>query len=75
MILHGFPRITADPAVCGGRPVVTGTRVRVLDVLDMLAGGATETEITEDYPYLSTEDVRACLAFAAQTADHPIVVA
>jgi uncharacterized protein (DUF433 family) len=41
MTLSGFPRIAVDPAVCGGSPVVAGTRVRVTDILEMLAGGAS----------------------------------
>jgi uncharacterized protein (DUF433 family) len=41
----------------------------------MLAGGATETEIVADFPYVSSEDIRACLAYAASAADHPIVLA
>ncbi|MCW3848649.1 DUF433 domain-containing protein [Sphingomonas sp. LB-2] len=64
-----------DPAVCGGRPVVTGTRMRVTDVLEMLAGGATPAEVTADFPYLSEDDVRAVLAYAASQADHPVVLA
>ena len=75
MTLAGFPRIAVDPTVCGGRPVVAGTRVRVTDVLDMLAGGAAEAEIVADFPYLSAADVRACLLYAARAADHPIVTA
>jgi uncharacterized protein (DUF433 family) len=57
MQLAGHPRISADPAVCGGRPTVTGTRVRVTDVLEMLAGGATEAEIVRDIPYLTVEGI------------------
>ena len=75
MTVAGFPRISVDPQVCGGRPVVAGTRVRVTDVLEMLAGGATVEEITRDFPYLSEADVRAVLAYAAAMADHPIVLA
>ena len=75
MILPRFPRISIDPAVCGGRPIVTGTRVRVTDVLEMLAGGATAAEIVEDFPYLSEEDVRAVLAYVATAFDHPVVLA
>lgn len=74
MTLAGHPRIAVDPAICGGRPTVAGTRVRVTDVLDMLAGGANEAEILADFPYLKREDVRACLAYAAAAADHPIVI-
>jgi uncharacterized protein (DUF433 family) len=69
-----FDRIVVDPEVVHGRPVVRGTRVRVTDVLSLLAQGATEAEILEDYPYLVAEDIRACLAYAAAQTDHAIVV-
>ncbi len=75
MTLAGFERIAVDPAICGGRPVVAGTRVRVTDVLEMLAGGASAAEIVADYPYLTEADVRAVLAYAAAMADHPVVLA
>lgn len=75
MTLTDFPRIAVDPQVCGGRPVVAGTRVRVSDVLEMLAGGASPAEIAADFPYLSEDDVRAVLAYAAAQADHPVVLA
>ena len=75
MTLAGFPRISVDPGICGGRPVITGTRVRVTDVLEMLAGGVDASEIAEDFPYLSEDDVRAALAYAAAQADHPVVLA
>ena len=54
-------RITVDPEICGGRPCISGRRVRVKDVLDMLAGGATRAEILEDYPYLEDADITAAL--------------
>ncbi len=75
MTLAGFPRIAVDPAVCGGRPVIAGTRVRVTDILEMLAGGATPGQIAEDFPYVSEADVQAALAFAAGQADHAVVLA
>ena len=75
MTLPGFPSITIDPAICGGRPVIAGSRMRVTDVLDMLAGGADMTEILDDFPYLRAADIRACLAYAASLTDHPIVYA
>lgn len=75
MKLPGFPRISIDPAVCGGRPVITGTRMRVTDILEMLAGGASPTEIAGDFPYIAEADVRAALAYAARTSDHPVVLA
>lgn len=68
-------RIAIDPAVAHGRPTVRGTRMRVSDVLALLAAGADETEILEDYPYLATEDIRACLEYAAAQADHAILTA
>lgn len=71
MTLAGFPRIAVDPSICGGRPIVTGTRVRVSDILEMLAGGAGVDEIVADFPYLSADDVRAVLGYAAAMADHP----
>ena len=75
MQLAGYPRIAVDPAICGGRPIVAGTRVRVSDILEMLAGGADEAEILADFPYVKAEDIRACLAYAASVADHPVVIA
>lgn len=68
-------RITFDPEQCGGRPCIRHYRLRVKDVLDMLAGGATEAEILEDYPFLEQADIRACLEYAAQQVDHPVVAA
>jgi uncharacterized protein (DUF433 family) len=67
-------RSTFNPAQCGGRPCIRGMHVRVKDVLELLAAGVTETEILTDYPYLEQEDIRACLAFAAAEADHPILL-
>jgi uncharacterized protein (DUF433 family) len=75
MTLAGFPRISVDPRICGGRPVISGTRVRVSDVLEMLAGGASVSEIGKDYPYVTEDDVRAALAYAAAQADHAVVLA
>lgn len=68
-------RIAIDPEVTHGRPVVRGTRMRVADVLALLAAGADETEILEDYPYLAAEDLSACLAYAAAQANHAVVIA
>jgi uncharacterized protein (DUF433 family) len=68
-------RITVDPEVCGGRPCIRGLRVRVKDVLDMLAGGVTRAEILEDFPYLENDDITAVLEFASRAADQPIIVA
>ena len=68
-------RITIDPTVVHGRPAIRGTRMRVSDVLALLAAGADVAEILEDYPYLTVEDIKACLAYAAAQADHAVVIA
>lgn len=52
-------RITVDPGQCGGRPCLRGLRIRVRDVLDLLAAGASREEILEDYPLLEAEDITA----------------
>lgn len=59
-------RITIDPEVRFGKPCVRGTRITVGDVLSYLAGGMSEDEILSDFPQLSRDDIRACLAFAAE---------
>jgi len=59
---------------CGGRPCLRGMCLRVKDVLDMLAEGASEQEILQDYPDLEAEDIRASLAYAARYFDHPVLV-
>ncbi|HZO26645.1 MAG TPA: DUF433 domain-containing protein [Chloroflexota bacterium] len=61
-------RVTVDPEVCGGRPCLRGLRIRVTDVLDLLAAGASREEIHEDYPYLEPGDITAALEYCAQTA-------
>ncbi len=66
-------RITVDPAVCGGRPTIRGMRIRVKDVLDLLAAGAERAEILADYPYLEAADIVAVLEFAARQSDHPVL--
>jgi uncharacterized protein (DUF433 family) len=70
-----FPRITVDPEVCFGKPCIRGMRVRVTDVLDMLAAGATREEILSDFPYLEDADITAALSYAARTADNKIAFA
>ncbi len=66
-------RITFNPNQCGGRPCIRGMRIRVNDVLEMLAAGATEQEILQDFPYLEPEDFRACLEYAAAQVNHAVV--
>lgn len=71
--MKNHPRITINPNVCGGRPCIRGMRIRVSDILEMLAAGATLAEILEDYPYLEPADINAALDFAARQTDHPIL--
>lgn len=58
-------RITIDPEKRGGKPCIRGSRMTVYDVLEYLASGMSEEEILRDFPDLTSEDIRACLAFAA----------
>jgi uncharacterized protein (DUF433 family) len=58
-------RITIDPAIRSGKPCIRGTRITVGDVFDYLGGGMTVGEILEDFPSLTSEDIQACFAFAA----------
>jgi uncharacterized protein (DUF433 family) len=71
--VSAIDRITVNPAVCGGRPCIRGLRIRVKDVLDLLAAGATRDEILADYPYLEPDDITAVLEFAAKQNDHPVL--
>lgn len=68
-------RITVDPEKCGGRPCIRGMRIRVSDVLDLLANGLSPEQIVEEMPDLELEDVRASLRFASRRLDHPVVAA
>ena len=58
-------RITIEPGKRGGKPCIRGLRITVYDILEYLAGGMSEQQILEDFPDLQIEDIRACLAFAA----------
>lgn len=68
-------RITLDPEQCGGRPCIRGLRIRVSDVLELLAASETSAEILAEYPYLEADDISACLLYAARRLDHPTVAA
>jgi len=68
-------RITVNPEQCGGRPCIRGMRVRVTDVLDLLAAGLTPQQVLEELPYLEAADIQACLQYAAREIDHPVLVA
>ena len=66
-------RITVDPEQCGGRPCIRGMRIRVTDVLDLVANGLTFEEVLAEFHYLETEDIQACPRFASRWLDHPVV--
>lgn len=66
--------IVRDPKICGGEPVVKGTRVTIRTVLASLAEGASIREILDDFPTLKEDDVRAVIAFAAASAEEDLPV-
>jgi uncharacterized protein (DUF433 family) len=68
-------RITSDLGILAGKPCIRGMRIRVADILEMLAHGATRKEILEDYPYLEDGDITAALEFAMGAVDHRLVKA
>jgi uncharacterized protein (DUF433 family) len=68
-------RITTDPERCGGRPCIRGMRIRVVDVLDLLANGLTPAQVLEELPDLELEDIKACLQYASRKLNHPVLVA
>lgn len=68
-------RITFDPEQCGGRPCLRGLRIRVTDVLDLLASGLSAEQVLAELPSLEREDIQASLRYASQRIDHPVFVA
>lgn len=66
-------RITVDPDQCAGRPCLRGLRIRVQDILELLASGASHEEILADYPLLEAGDIAAALQYAARQADHLVL--
>ena len=71
--MTNLERITFNPNQCGGRPCIRGMRIRVKDVLDLLAAKVPVAEILADYPDLEAEDIQACLEYAAAQLDHPVL--
>ena len=65
-------RITIEAGKCGGKPCIRGIRIRVSDVLGLLANGLTPDEILKQFPYLEAEDISACLEYAARQVDQPV---
>ena len=68
-------RITFNPRQCGGRPCIRGLRIRVTDVLDLLAAGLTRAEVLAELPDLEAADIEAALRFASSRLDHPVLAA
>jgi uncharacterized protein (DUF433 family) len=73
MNLDRLNRITVEAGKCGGRPCIRGLRIRVTDVLELLAAGASYEEILADYPPLEGEDILAALDYAARQTDHAVL--
>ncbi|MGA1465404.1 MAG: hypothetical protein DA446_09490 [Bacteroidetes bacterium] len=72
---HWKERITTNPEQCGGRPCIRGMRIRVVDVLDLLAAGLTHDQILEELPDLEKNDIEAAIKYARGKIDHPVVAA
>ena len=66
-------RITVEPGKCGGRPCIRGYRLRVSDILELIAAGASKDELLDEYPFLEAEDIVAALNYAARQTDHAII--
>lgn len=68
-------RITVEEGKCGGGPCIRGQRIRVIDILELLAGGASLDEILADYAFLERQDIDAAIEYAAHQADHMVLKA
>lgn len=68
-------RITVNPKQCGGRPCIRGMRIRVMDVLDLISNGLSQTEILDEMPDLEADDIKAAVSYARRRVDHPVFAA
>jgi uncharacterized protein (DUF433 family) len=68
-------RITTDPEKCGGRPCIRGMRIRVVDIIDLLAAGLTQEQVLDELPDLELLDIEAALKYAGSKLDHPVIAA
>ncbi len=68
-------RITVNPQQCGGRPCIRGMRIRVTDIIDLLASGLNKEQIIEELPDLEQEDIEAALRYVSAKFDHPVIAA
>jgi uncharacterized protein (DUF433 family) len=73
--IQQLTRITQTPGQCGGKPCIRGMRIRVSDILEMMAENVSAAEILTDFPDLEPEDIRACLLFAARRTEFPRLTA
>jgi uncharacterized protein (DUF433 family) len=74
-VAYLFDRITVNPRQCGGRPCIRGMRIRVIDILELLAAGLSFEQIIEELPDLEADDLKAALLYAVRKLDHPVLAA
>jgi uncharacterized protein (DUF433 family) len=74
-VAYLFDRITVNPRQCGGRPCIRGMRIRVIDILELLAAGLSFEQILEELPDLELDDIKAALLYAVRKLDHPVLAA
>jgi len=74
-VAYLFDRITVNSRQCGGRPCIRGMRIRVIDILELLAAGLSFEQIIEELPDLELEDIKAALLYAVRKLDHPVLAA
>ena len=72
-VTYLFDRITVNPRQCGGRPCIRGMRIRVIDILELLAAGLSFEQILEELPDLELDDIKAALLYAVHKLDRPVV--
>ena len=73
LYMENIDRITIESGKCGGRPCVRGMRIRVVDVLDLLANGLSFDEVLEELPDLELDDIKACVSYARNRMDHSVI--
>ena len=74
-VAYLFDRITVNPSQCGDRPCIRGMRIRVIDILELLAAGEQIFKFIEELPDLEVDDIKAALLYAVRKLDHPVLAA
>ncbi|MEG4275199.1 MULTISPECIES: DUF433 domain-containing protein [unclassified Microcoleus] len=74
-VAYLFDRITVNPRQCGDRPCIRGMRIRVIDILELLAAGLSFEQVLEELPDLEIEDIKAALLYAVRKLDHLVLAA